>query len=298
MEEVYVMGHRLIVFLDHALPQHPEFMSSDSNISLLRDKSRQDLDWIRNRLEVVALRVDEEQMNQHILLDLEGAYENLLMDGTASPHVSEGKQVETEWEYFSGWTAMASENTLVWEEAFDVSFESDEVQNNESFEYDPDDGMYQDFDSDDDLSIISKLDEESIGVSHRVAIDEESNGKNSRCVTTWPTNGGDHSSVMPSPRLSPRKALSNLMTHVLKRPARQDPPGVYFSKINCFVAVHVQHYDDRLVGIKHREDKENETISTAPSDEEDNYPRRGGRFDEGRTRILDYSPPLNDSIGE
>ena len=195
--------------------------------------------------------------------------------------------------------AMASESTIAWEEAFDVSFENDEVKYDESFEYDADEGMYEDFDSDDDLSIISKLDEESIGVSHHVAQDEESTGKNSRFVSAWTTTSGrHHSSVLPSPRLSPRKALSNLMTHVLKRPARQDPPGVYFSKINCFVAVHVQQYDDRI-GIKDREDKENETISTAPSDEEaDNYPRRGGRFDEGRTRILDYSPPLNDSMGE
>ena len=290
MEEVYVMGHRLIVFLDHALPQHPEFWSADSKISLLRDKFREDLHWIHNRLEVVALRVDEEQMNQHILLDLEGGYEQLLMNHEpASPTLSEGKGVDSEWEHFSGWTAMVSEQDFAWEEAHDVSFESDEMQSTASFQYDPDVSMYEDVDSDDDLSIISWLDEESIGVSRRVAQDEGINAKNSRFVSNW-TKGDRNNSVTRSPRLSPRKALSNLMTNVLKRPARQDPPGVYLSKINCFVTVQVRQYDDRL-GIKDREDKENETISTAPSDEEDNYPLR-----RGRTRILDYSPPVNDSL--
>lgn len=291
MEEVYVMGHRLIVFLDHALPQHPEFWSEDAKISLLRDKSREDLQWIHNRLEVVALRVDEEQMNQHILLDLEGGYEKLVMDDRASPTLSDVKGIETEWEYFSGWTAMASEQDLPWERAHDVSFESDEIQSNESFQYDTDVvGMYEDFDSDDDLSIISWLDEESIGISRRVEQEDGIHAKNSRLVSIWPKTD-QNDSVTPSPRLSPRKALSNLMTNVLKRPARQDPPGVYLSKINCFVTVQVRQYDDRI-GITDREDKENETISTAPSDEEDNYPLR-----RGRTRILDYSPPENGTLG-
>lgn len=150
MEVVYVMGHRLIVFLDDALPQHPQFTSPDPSISFMRSKSRHDLDWILKRLDVVALRIDEDQLNKFILNDLAaqtqqrnpGVWSDVQQERGEEKEEEEEHPIvnvsfETEdsldwekeeepWEAFAGWSVNVDteQRELEWEEARDVSFET------------------------------------------------------------------------------------------------------------------------------------------------------------------------------
>ena len=318
MEEVYVMGHRLIVFLNQALPQHPEYLSTHPEISFWRQKNRQELDWIQNRLDVVALRVDEEQLNQYILNDLRGynqyqcnsqhqhqCNEKDRDDQSVSPpqrgnYVHVEAHVEAQWESFSGWTTAATDQDFKWEEAHDVSFESSEMDASEEQDsYDDDDPeTYQtqtDFlgeESDLPKTVTSMLEEEDYTFLHRIAEEELVYDTDSEAVDSWAQTSDDGS---PSPRLSHRKAFTDLVTNALKRPVRQaeDPPGISLSKINCFMAFRTS--DDRL---KDQYDKENETCSTAPSDEEqDLSPRWRVRFNEGRNRFQAYDPEATDNLG-
>ena len=101
MEEIYVMGHRLIIFLEDVLPQHPHFASRQQAISFRRSKSRHDLDWIHKRLDVVALRIDEAQLNKFVLNDL--ALQN-------NPGIASTEQ-EQEEEYCNRTTTTATTTT-------------------------------------------------------------------------------------------------------------------------------------------------------------------------------------------
>jgi hypothetical protein len=96
LEEIYVMGYRLIAFYTQALPRHPHYRSIDLSISNLREKSLVDLDWIRKRLDVISLRIDEEQLNQFILREVTKPCETR-------------QDAATHWESFSGWTSSEEE---------------------------------------------------------------------------------------------------------------------------------------------------------------------------------------------
>lgn len=101
------MGHRLVVFYTEALPRHGDYRSIDPNISSLRDKTIRDLDWIRKRLEVISLRIDEEQLNLHIQEEENEQQTSTVQEpdnNTATDHQ------ETQWESFSGWSADFSSN--------------------------------------------------------------------------------------------------------------------------------------------------------------------------------------------
>lgn len=103
LEEIYVMGHRLIAFYTIALPKHPHYRSIDPSISNLREKSLIDLDWIRKRLDVISLRIDEEQLNQYILRE-----DNTTSSSTTT--LCEARQdTDTHWESFSGWSSSSGE---------------------------------------------------------------------------------------------------------------------------------------------------------------------------------------------
>jgi hypothetical protein len=143
IEELYVMGHRLRIFLK-ALPRHPEYGSTDPAIASKRAKSRQALDWIKKRLDVVALRIDEEQINRYVLNDIainaqqqhqQHANDDELsnMVNISIEHDEQRLSNETQWENFDGtstWTpsAKSQEVLLDWERCLDVSFDSSEIE--------------------------------------------------------------------------------------------------------------------------------------------------------------------------
>jgi hypothetical protein len=63
------MGHRLIAFLSLALPHHPGYLSV--TVSADRNKTFRDLVWINERMDEVALKIDEEQLNRFISLEFD-----------------------------------------------------------------------------------------------------------------------------------------------------------------------------------------------------------------------------------
>ena len=71
LEATYIMGHRLSLFIQEALPTHPNYMSRDPVVSKLRDRSFQSLVRIKKLLDAVSLRIDEEELNKFILHDFD-----------------------------------------------------------------------------------------------------------------------------------------------------------------------------------------------------------------------------------
>jgi len=67
IEDTYVMGHRLIAFLSQALPRHPEYMARSSE--KYRNRMLKALVWINNRMDDIALKIDEDQLNRYITND-------------------------------------------------------------------------------------------------------------------------------------------------------------------------------------------------------------------------------------
>jgi hypothetical protein len=63
------MGHRMIAFLSIFLPRHPDYLSP--SVSESRLKCIQELKLLQKCLEVVALRIDEDQLNTFICDDFD-----------------------------------------------------------------------------------------------------------------------------------------------------------------------------------------------------------------------------------
>jgi hypothetical protein len=101
LEEIYVMGNRLVVYYTDALPRHQDYRSIDPSISHLREKTICDLDWIRKRLDVISLRIDEEQLNLHIQKS-ESNDDTVQQSDTNTPIAEDNE--ESSWESFSGWS--------------------------------------------------------------------------------------------------------------------------------------------------------------------------------------------------
>jgi hypothetical protein len=62
LEEIYVMGFRIIAFLTECLPQHPEL----SRAPFVQDRSEKELVLLRKCLNEVALRIDEIVCNEFV----------------------------------------------------------------------------------------------------------------------------------------------------------------------------------------------------------------------------------------
>jgi hypothetical protein len=92
LEDTYVMGHRLVAFLGKALPKHPEF--AFQAVRPLRLRAHQELTWIQGRIEELALKIDEEELNKFICDDF-------VPDGDSSVS-SEETDTAGQWERFSG----------------------------------------------------------------------------------------------------------------------------------------------------------------------------------------------------
>jgi hypothetical protein len=131
VEHPYVMGHRLLSFLQTALPKHPEYMSS--SVTQQRNRTFRDLEWISHRMEELALKIDEEQLNRFIANDFDPSDnddddddndEDSSSDSSCSITWTladlEGSNVTGgTWESFQGWS-------------FDISTEAHESMNDVS----------------------------------------------------------------------------------------------------------------------------------------------------------------------
>lgn len=69
LEDAYVMGNRLVEFLGSALPNHPEYMNR--TVLSLKNKSQQDLLWITQKMEELALGIDEQVLNDYFMHEYE-----------------------------------------------------------------------------------------------------------------------------------------------------------------------------------------------------------------------------------
>lgn len=114
LEAAYVMGHRLIHFLSEALPRHPDYMKKEVAITRLREESLKSLVQIQKRLDSLALRIDEEQLNKYIMHD----FDPLADDDSSTSSCSATEQEQrglgldnnfpqedfAQWENFDGWS--------------------------------------------------------------------------------------------------------------------------------------------------------------------------------------------------
>lgn len=113
------MGNRLCHFLIEALPRHPSYMIKDPLIISLREKSLQSLVHVQNRIEALALRIDEEQLNKYIMHDFDPFADDDEEDDDDSStssssscseleHFSAGRSRRPtdnpQWETFDGWS--------------------------------------------------------------------------------------------------------------------------------------------------------------------------------------------------
>jgi hypothetical protein len=106
-EETYVMGNRLVSFLSEALPRHPEYRNTA--LQTLRTKSFQDLIWIQEQMEEIAMSIDEEQLNHYVMHDFDPLQDDLSASSAEdndSDDLSFSDLVDTNrrdtWESFEG----------------------------------------------------------------------------------------------------------------------------------------------------------------------------------------------------
>ncbi|GAX13183.1 hypothetical protein FisN_17Hh113 [Fistulifera solaris] len=146
------MGHRLVSFLDFALPQHPEYHLSSYRSQRL--KSQQFLQYIREQIEQVAINIDEIELN---------AYMDLHFDPTEDGSLSSVEEVEDTWQNFAGWDAPSGveTDTSSRENSSDEEYRFDLPEAQEEFP-DPNIQFYgipleDDDDDDDDDSNVSDI---------------------------------------------------------------------------------------------------------------------------------------------
>mmetsp|Transcript_32730 Transcript_32730/g.49325 ORF Transcript_32730/g.49325 Transcript_32730/m.49325 type:complete len:361 (+) Transcript_32730:45-1127(+) len=288
MEEMYVRGHRLVVFLNSALPEHPEYDSLDPEISFMRQKSQTDLDWILNRLDIVALRIDEEQLNNHLM-------------GIKRENLQQRQKTETEWESFSGWAPFAGEDRE-WEDGI-VSFQSSESdRSTSSSDMSIEHCIFPDMTNEKPFSTAShdpfrndnSLSDDSISV---IEEDEERNFLRKN------TNVSDTDQQIEDS--SQRRVILNIVNDGAVEPrvdTAEDPPGLTmsFSRDKSFSPEKQAKEEvkpDRKdvvvspIDVRHDfEKRQDMTIRSVPSDESDIPPRRRVRFNEAGNQTKVYVP--------
>ena len=85
LEDAYVMGHRLQTFLLVALPQHPDFE---------QQYDTRDLFFLQSKLQEIALKIDEEQLNLYMDRDFDPVCQE------EEDEEGDGSLEEEKWEFF------------------------------------------------------------------------------------------------------------------------------------------------------------------------------------------------------
>jgi hypothetical protein len=120
VEDAYVMGHRLLSFLQTALPQHPEYRPNGP----AGRQCQADAAWLRSKLNDIALLIDEVQLN-------------LFMDQDFVPVQDDDDEDEDDpggWEKFSDWAFKDDAPRLVDTDTSDVDLQASsesEAENDE-----------------------------------------------------------------------------------------------------------------------------------------------------------------------
>jgi len=70
LSETYLVGNRLVKFLSTVLPTHKDYFSDEHELTERRKKSQASLVHVLQRIERLAVMMDEEAWNRHILTDL------------------------------------------------------------------------------------------------------------------------------------------------------------------------------------------------------------------------------------
>lgn len=274
MEEIYVRGYRLVAFLDRALPEHPEYDSLDPEIVTMREKSQTDLEWVLKRLEIIALRIDEEQHNRH-----------LVVMGTKRARFQETRNEESNWESFSGWTPLTDEDRE-WGDGV-VSFESAEMTSSDhsssSSDMSIENCVFPDMA---DEKAFSSAFADSFGNESTSVIEQEQHTSIPYFDNENLTDSNDENQRIREPQ----NAIGD------------DPPGLTmsFSRDKSFLPRNLtnkQITSDRNdilaspVDVRHDFKKHHEMIiRSVPSDESDVPPRRRVRFNEAGNQTKVYIP--------
>ena len=73
LEDIYIMGNRIVCFLAEYLPKHPHYLKRE--VSQIRSWSIQELEYMKHCLDDIALLIDEEQLNKYITVDFDPTIE-------------------------------------------------------------------------------------------------------------------------------------------------------------------------------------------------------------------------------
>lgn len=111
------MGHRLLAFIEQALPQHPEYQKSSA--ASFRAQAALDLEWIQDKVQDIALKIDEEQLNLYITMDFDPQPED---DSTISSAEAD----------FSNFADFSSVNVDGWEDFTNWAFQPSAVETDTS----------------------------------------------------------------------------------------------------------------------------------------------------------------------
>ena len=111
------MGHRLLAFIGQALPLHPEY--GKSSAAAFRAQATLDLEWIQDKMQDLALKIDEEQLNLYITMDFDPQPED---DSTISSAEAD----------FSNFADFSASNAEGWEDFTDWAFQPSAVETDAS----------------------------------------------------------------------------------------------------------------------------------------------------------------------
>lgn len=111
VEETYVMGHRLTAFVGKALPQHPSYRKSQ--VTQMRHRSQRNLEWVKEQMEILALKIDEEQLNSYITNDYDPAPDDFS---------SSSSEADDEQPSFADFSSMGDLNDQTWQDFTGSSF--------------------------------------------------------------------------------------------------------------------------------------------------------------------------------
>ena len=111
------MGHRLLAFIGRALPQHPEYEKSSA--AAFRAQATLDLEWIRDKMQDIALKIDEEQLNLYITMDFD-------------PQPDDDSTISSAEANFSNFADFSTANGEGWEDFTDWAFQPSTVETDAS----------------------------------------------------------------------------------------------------------------------------------------------------------------------
>ena len=224
IEETYVVGHRLKAFLGKALPQHPNYRKS--NVAQLRTKSQRQLEWLKEEMDALALKIDEEYLNNYITMDFDPLPDDVSTSSSEADDesgfadfssCSKSDMEDTEWQEFTGWsfsgfqgdsqtnvplaTETDSSRSHDVSSSHDTSDSDDLPSDEEQTVSDSEDHVVEEveepqtfvtFQDDDNDSDKSDLDDGPSEFFRRIANEAVSYDSDSEAVDSWAQDGESH----------------------------------------------------------------------------------------------------------